>query len=103
MNFYIAQAVGLVITGLAIAVQHFKKMQLIVWIEFLMNVLTAVQYGLLGGLSGAYVSIAAIVHTTALMLYDKFGDPEKRKICPPGAGGPEPGKSEIMAETGELR
>lgn len=80
MSFYIAQAVGLVITGLAIAVQHFKKMRLIVLIEFLMNVLTAVQYWLLGGLSGAYVSIAAIVHTTALMLYDKFGDSEKRKI-----------------------
>ena len=80
MTFYIAQAVGLVITGLALAVQHFKKMQIIVAIEFLMNLLTAVQYYLLGGISGAYVSIAAIVHTAALMAYDKFGDQSSRKI-----------------------
>ena len=80
MSFYIAQAVGLVITGLALAVQHFKKMQVIVVIEFLMNVLTAVQYYLLGSISGAYVSIAATVHTAALVLYDKFGNQESRKV-----------------------
>jgi len=80
MAFYIAQVIGLVVTGLSLAAQHFKKMHWIMLAEVGMNILSAVQYLLLDGMSGMYVSIIASANALSMLAYCKFGDGEKRLI-----------------------
>lgn len=80
MEFYIAQAIGLCITVMSILVQHFKKMHWIVAMEALMNGMAAVQYLLLDGMSGMWVSLIASANALCMMGYVKFGNQESRKI-----------------------
>ena len=80
MEFYIAQAIGLCITVMSMVVQHFKKMHWIVAMEALMNGLAAVQYFLLDGMSGMWVSLIASANAICMMGYVKFGNQESRKI-----------------------
>ena len=80
MEFYIAQAIGLVIAGLSLIIQHFKKMPTIVAMEVLMNFMAGVQYLLLDGLSGACISMVGSVNALCMLIYVKVGDPEKRFV-----------------------
>ena len=80
MEFYIAQAIGLCITIMSILVQHFKKMHWIVAMEALMNGMAAVQYLLLDGMSGMWVSLIASANAICMLGYVKFGNQESRKI-----------------------
>lgn len=72
MSFFIAQAIGLVITGMTLVVQHFKKMHHILAMEFLMNGMAAVQYFLLDGMSGAWVSLIASVKILCVLICTKI-------------------------------
>ena len=80
MEFYIAQAIGLCITVMSILVQHAKKMHWIVTVEALMNGMAAVQYLLLDGMSGMWVSLIASANAICMLGYVKFGNPDRRKI-----------------------
>ena len=80
MEFYIAQAIGLCITVMSILVQHFKKMHWIVAMEALMNGMAAVQYLLLDGMSGMWVSVIASANALSMLAYCKFGDEKKHTI-----------------------
>ncbi|MBO5007375.1 MAG: YgjV family protein [Clostridia bacterium] len=83
MNFIIAQILGIVVTIICIIMTHFKKMSHVLVSEFAANALTAVQYFILGGISGSYMCIVASVHTfvmTALNKYCKNNIRIKRNI-----------------------
>ena len=81
MEFYIAQGIGLIVTGLSLIGQHFKKMHWIVLTEVMMNVLCAVQYLLLpDGTSGMWVSIIASANAMSMLICGKFGNPDDRKL-----------------------
>ena len=80
MEFYIAQAIGLVVTGMSLIAQHFKKMHWIMLAEVVMNVLSAAQYLLLDGMSGMWVSVIASANALSMLAYCKFGDGEKKTI-----------------------
>ena len=80
MEFYIAQAIGLAVTGISLVTQYFKKMPLIVAMEVLINFLVAVQYFLLDGVSGACISTIGTVNALCMLVYVKLGDPEKRFV-----------------------
>lgn len=80
MEFYIAQVIGLVVTGMSLLAQHFKKMHWIMLAEVGMNLLSAVQYMLLDGASGMWVSVIASANALSMLAYCKFGDGKKKTI-----------------------
>jgi len=80
MEFYIAQAIGLVVTGLSLVVQHFKKMHRILVMEALVNFLAGVQYLLLAGYSGACISMIGSVNVLCMLAYRKFGNQDSRFV-----------------------
>jgi len=65
----IAQAIGLFITIVAVIAVNLKSSAKILAAEFIMNGCVVANYLLLGGTSGAYLSVVATVHTTISYVY----------------------------------
>lgn len=65
---------------MSLVAQHFKKMHWIMLAEVDMNLLSAVQYMLLDGMSGMWVSVIASANAMSMLAYLKFGDGEKKTI-----------------------
>lgn len=61
MIFYIAQAIGIITTICSVVVVQFKSIKKILLGQIISNLLVALNYMLLGGLSGAGVCILATV------------------------------------------
>ncbi len=80
MAFLIAQVIGLVISGLTLVVQQFKKMTRILVVECLMNGLAALQYFLLDGMSGAWVSLIASVKILCMLICAKIDSRNSKRI-----------------------
>lgn len=70
MEFYIAQAISVLNGILAVIMMQFKSMKKILIFQIICNLLTAVSYALLGGLSGAGICIIAIVQTITMFIYN---------------------------------
>ena len=71
-NFYIAQALGLLTTVLAIFSVQLKNVRLILLSQIALNLLVSANFALLGGLSGAWICILAAVQTTITYFIDKY-------------------------------
>lgn len=63
MIFYIAQAAGILSTAAAVCCVQARQAKFIILGQFLANAFSAICYGLLGSLSGAWVCILASVHS----------------------------------------
>lgn len=70
MNFYIAQGIGIIIAVIAIASVQLKNLRKILICQIVVNTLSALNYTLLGGLSGAGVNLFAIVQTIWIYLFN---------------------------------
>lgn len=79
MTFIIAQILGVMVTIMSVATPHLKKMYLVLIFELGMNFLTAIQYWISGGVSGAYLCLVASLHIVILMLIDEFTATNIRK------------------------
>ena len=73
MNFYLAQAVGVLTTVCSVTSMQFKKMRNILIGEIIANLLVSLNYVLLGGISGAGVCLLATVQTIWIYLLGKRG------------------------------
>ncbi len=71
MNFYIAQAVGILVAVASIVSVQFNSIQKILASQILINSLASLNYALLGGFSGAGVNIFAIFQTIWIYFYNK--------------------------------
>lgn len=71
MNFIIAQWVGIITTVVALLSVQFKRVELILIGQIISNVLVALSYWLLGGMSGAWICILAAVQTVIIFFLDK--------------------------------
>ena len=71
MNFIIAQWLGIITTVVALLSVQFKRMELILIGQIVSNVLVALSYWLLGGLSGAWICILAAVQTLIIFFLDR--------------------------------
>ena len=71
MIFYIAQAIGIITTICSVVVVQFKSIKKILLGQIISNLLVALNYMLLGGLSGAGVCILATVQTIWIYFYNK--------------------------------
>lgn len=79
--FIIAQAVGVLTTVVAVATFQFKDKRHILLGNVASNLLVALQYALLGGLSGAWICIVAAVQTVVMYFVDKKPDAKKLRMC----------------------
>ena len=73
MEFYIAQGIGVITAIVAVFMMQLKNLKWILLCQLLANLLTAISYALLGGLSGAGISIIAIVQSIVMFFYNKKG------------------------------
>lgn len=71
MIFYIAQFIGLLTTVCSVVAVQFKSIRNILIGEIFANLLVALNYALLGGLSGAGVCILATAQTIWIYFYNK--------------------------------
>ena len=71
MNFIIAQWVGIITTVVALLSVQFKRVELILIGQIISNLLVALSYWLLGGMSGAWICILAAVQTVIIFFLDK--------------------------------
>ena len=70
MNFYIAQGIS-VLTGIfAIVMMQFKDMKKILLFQIIINFTASLNYLLLGGNSGAIVSLLAILQSVVMFIYN---------------------------------
>lgn len=79
MSFIIAQILGLIATVTSISVYQFKNEKIILMGQFLTNFLMAINFGLLGGLSAAWVCMVAAFATLLMFLINKKCH-EKKKL-----------------------
>ena len=80
ISFIIAQCLGLLTTLLAVVSVQFKNVRLILISQIIMNLLVAVNYALLGGLSGAWICILATLQTTITFFIDKYCSKNPERI-----------------------
>ena len=73
MEFYIAQVISVLTTIVAIVMMQFKKMHWILLGQITANLLSGSTYLLLGGLSGAGISVVAVVQSVVMFLYNRRG------------------------------
>lgn len=67
--FWVAQAIGPVTTLMSILSAQMKNLKVILIYELLINLLVALSYILLGGISGSYICIIASVQTAVSYVY----------------------------------
>lgn len=72
MNFIIAQWLGIITTIVALLSVQFKNVEFILIGQIISNILVALSYLLLGGLSGAWICILAAVQTVIIYFLDKL-------------------------------
>lgn len=71
MEFYLAQGVSVITAIIAVFMMQLKNLKWILLCQLTANLLTALSYLLLGGLSGAGISIIAIVQSFLMFLYNQ--------------------------------
>lgn len=79
MNFMIAQCLGIITTVVALLSVQFKKVESILIGQIISNVLVALSFGLLGGLSGAWICILAAIQTLIIYFLDRSETPKKEQ------------------------
>lgn len=72
ISFFLAQAIGLITTVIAIISVQFKNVKLILISQIILNLLVATNFALLGGLSGAWICILAAFQTTLTYFIEKY-------------------------------
>ena len=70
-GFYVAQGISVVTAIIAACMVQFKNLKLILLGQLTTNLLTAVSYILLGGLSGGGICLIAIVQSTVMFFYNQ--------------------------------
>lgn len=80
MSFIIAQILGLVATVTSISVYQFKNEKIILLGQFLTNLFMAINFGLLGGLSAAWICMVAAFETLLMFLINKKCQKNKKTI-----------------------
>lgn len=80
MSFIIAQVLGLIATGTSMACYQLKNEKHILIGQFVTNLLMAVNFGLLGGISGAWVCLVAAFATILMFLANKKGGDKKQTV-----------------------
>ncbi|MBR2948253.1 MAG: YgjV family protein [Lachnospiraceae bacterium] len=79
ISFFLAQAIGLLTTVIAIISVQFKNVKLILISQIILNLLVAANFALLGGLSGAWICILAAVQTAITFFIEQYcGDKATR-------------------------
>ena len=71
MEFYIAQGISIVTALVAILSMQLKNMKSILIFQITANLLAASTYFLLGGFSGAGISLIAIIQLIVMFFYNK--------------------------------
>ena len=71
MEFYIAQGISIISGIFAIIMMQQKNMRTILIFQIIVNLTASLNYLILGGNSGAILSIIAIVHLIVMFLYNK--------------------------------
>lgn len=66
MNFIIAQLIGIVATVCAVIATQFRTIKAVLWMGIITNLLTALNYMLLGMLSGTWICIVAAVQAIVM-------------------------------------
>lgn len=79
MNFIIAQWLGIITTIVALLSVQFKSVESILIGQIVSNVLVALSYWLLGGMSGAWICILAAVQTVIIYFLDKLDIKNKNR------------------------
>ncbi len=69
MEFYIAQGISVITAIIAACMMQFKNIKLILLGQLTANLLTAISYILLGGLSGGGICLIAIVQSAVMFFY----------------------------------
>ena len=69
--FYIAQGISVITGVLAIILMQLKSMKTILLFQIIVNLLASVNYFLLGGSSGALISVLAIIQASVMFLYNR--------------------------------
>ncbi len=72
-EFYIAQGISILTGILAAVMMQLKKMKVILLFQLAVNLLTALTYILLGGLSGGGICLIAILQSAVMFFYNKKG------------------------------
>ena len=71
--FFAAQGISVLTGILAIAMMQFKNMKLILMFQIIVNTTALTNYFLLGGDTGVFVSVLAIVQSVVMYLYNRRG------------------------------
>lgn len=71
--FYLAQGISVVTGILAIVMMQFKNMKTILLFQIIVNLTASLNYLLLGGDTGAIVSMLAIVQSIVMFVYNTKG------------------------------
>ncbi|MBO5883914.1 MAG: YgjV family protein [Clostridia bacterium] len=69
MEFYIAQGISVITGILAIFMMQQKSMKRILFLQVVINLTTSINYLLLGGDSGAVISLLAIIQSIVMFIY----------------------------------
>ena len=80
MNFIIAQIIGVITAIIAFSCVQFKDERILLAGQFLSNALTAVNLGLLGSISGAWICLLATIQTVIIFFLNKDTNDTKQKI-----------------------
>ena len=73
IEFYIAQGISILTAGIAVFMMQLKQLKFILLCQLAVNLLTALSYILLGGLSGGGVCLIAIVQSLVMFFYNQAG------------------------------
>lgn len=71
MEFYLAQGISIITAIIAVIMMQFKKLKWILLGQLTTNLLTAVSYILLGGLSGGGICFIAILQSLVMFFYNQ--------------------------------
>ena len=71
LAFYIAQGISVLTGVLAILTMQLKNMRTILFLQVVINLMASTNYLLLGGDSGAFISLLAILQSIVMFLYNK--------------------------------
>ena len=80
MEFFIAQGISVLNGVVAVTMMQFKSMKKILVCQIISNLLTALTYILLGGLSGAGICLIAIVQSVLMFVYNVKKIPPHRVV-----------------------
>ena len=83
-EFYIAQGISILTGILAAVMMQLKKMKVILLFQLAVNLLTALTYILLGGLSGGGICLIAILQSAVMFFYNKKAYKVDKIVIHPG-------------------